>query len=1182
MTNETNTNSRPARRWVRWTGIILGGLVVLLLVAYFVGTSEWAFKSVILPKVSQGMNAQVTVEGASISPFSSVLLRGLKVQTVGTEPLVTAQEVRARYSLMDIIKGRINVSQVEIKSPVVNLMTYPDGTSNLDPFTKQPKDAKPKSEPKSSAPGAPPQLHLQNFTLTDATIRKIDQRKDGTRQTMVVTVPSMTLNNLGNDQVAKLVLAASLRLDQGLNSTSNGVIAATIGGQFDLALDAALQPKTVKGQTKLDVTEAQGVFQQAAALGVTLNADLTPTELKDVSVRIAQGGKNLGALTVSGPMDAQKREGKLAVVLSQIDRQLLNLAGAASGLDFNQTTISATNLIELTQGGHMVAVNGTVLVGSFSVTQQGQTTPALDLRTGYSITLDQSNQTALVQAFTLSGGQGGAEFLRGTLAKPMRLELGKASGAVDESAFDLVITNFNLADWRAFAGTNVNLTSGKLGVNLQLVSQQAGKKLSLNLATQLRELTAAAGSNRIENADITFATRGTVSDFSAVNLESFRAELLRGGRSALLANGAVQYNTKSQDADVQVNLETSLPEVTALVSAPGLSVSAGTVKFAGRVVQKNTTPQQTNNPVLDRSVTGKLNLDGFTGVLQSNRFDRFVTAVDLDVATHGDAVDIRKCAGRLEQAGQAGGAFEVAGQYNLATKVGNITAKLVELNQNALKSFLAAALGDKQLESVVINSTTTAKLDGPTDFAVKTEFHLANLVVNDPSGAVPRTPLGVDVVADVAMTKQVIELRTVQLALAKTERAPNSLNVAGRVDLSKSNAITGNVKLTSDGLDVTPYYELFAKKSAATSAPGDTKPTPEVKPQTGPEVEPEPMKLPVSQFTFEANIAKFFLREVAVSNLITKTVIENGRVNVNPFSLTLNGGAVNLTALVNLAVRGYEYDVTAKLDRVPVEPLVNTFAPDKRGQVKGDLLTSAQIKGAGITGAGLQKNLTGAVSFSLTNANVQISQSKRLHQILVPIGAVLRVPQLSESPLTWVDARTTMGQGTVMVQGVTAESSVFRAGLAGTISLADVLTNSTLNKLPVDLELRRNVSDAARLTPPGTATNVEFVALPKFVSLAGTVGKPKTDIDKVAVTRLLAGAVGNYLGGDAGKLLRGLGNLGGATTTTSTNATGTNASGNARPGLGNLLEKPARTNAATTNAPAKKKKGGLNLNDFLK
>src|SRR5690349_8855460 len=137
MANETKTTSRRPRRWLRLIGILFGAFFLLLIVAYFVGTSEWALKSVILPKVSTAANARVTVEGASISPFSSVTLRGLKVETKGTDPLVTAQEVRARYSLMDIIKGNINVSEVALESPVVNLVTFADGTSNLDPLTQK-------------------------------------------------------------------------------------------------------------------------------------------------------------------------------------------------------------------------------------------------------------------------------------------------------------------------------------------------------------------------------------------------------------------------------------------------------------------------------------------------------------------------------------------------------------------------------------------------------------------------------------------------------------------------------------------------------------------------------------------------------------------------------------------------------------------------------------------------------------------------------------------------------------------------------------------------------------------------------------------------------------------------------------------------------------------------------------
>jgi hypothetical protein len=1128
------------------------------------------------------MNAQVTVESASISPFSSVGLRGLKVQTTGTEPLVTAKEVRLRYSLMDIIKGNIHVSEVALESPVVNLVTFPDGTSNLDPITNQPKEQKPKAEPKEKKSDKPPQVNLQKFALNNATIRKIDQRKDGTRQLLELTGVTITADDIGNNMTGQLGLAANVRMDQGLNSLSNGVVAATISGKFNLVLDVALKPQVVKGQTKVDVTEAKGAFAQAAGLGVLLNTDLTPAQLNDVSVRLAQGGKTLGGVTVSGPFNAETMEGKLAVNVSQIDRQALNLAGAAMGMDFNQSVITSTNTIELAQRGRIINVNGAVVVGSFSVTQKGQTTPTLDLRTSYSLTYDQTNKTAVVQQLAINGKQNNAEFLSGALAKPMLLELGKSSGAADESAFDLAITDFNLPDWQAFIGTNATISSGKLGVTLNLVSQQAGKKLALNLATQLRQLTAAFGSNRVENADFTFTTRGTVADFSTVNLEQYRAELARAGQQALVASGALQYNTKSQDADVQANLETSLPQVTSLVSVPGLNLSAGTVKFSGRIAQKNTTPAQTNNPVLDRTVVGKLNVDDLTGAFQSNRFDRFATAIDVDLAMRGNALDIRKLAGALQQSGQPGGAFDVAGNYNLDKKAGQITAKLTDLNQNALKSFVAAALGDKQLESVTINMNTTAKLDGPTDMAVKAELHVANLVVNDPSGQVPKTPLGMDVIADVSQIKNVIDLRQVQLALAKTERAPNSLNVAGRIDMSKSNAWTGNVKITSDGLDVTPYYDLFVgNKSKQTNAPAATKDTtPQLK-ETKPETEPLPITLPFTQFTEEMNIAKFFLREIAISNLISKTTIENGRVNVNPFSLTLNGAPVNLNALLNLSVAGYEYDINAKLDRVPAEPLANTFVPDKKGQFKGDIIADARIKGAGTTGAGLKKNLGGQIGFSLTNANVQVTEYKRLQQLLVPIGTALRIPELASSPLQWIVANAVITNGHVNIPAAMAESSVFRAGLSGTVTMEEVLTNSTLNKLPVDLALSRNVAIRSRLAPANLAANVDFVSLPRFVNVAGTVGNPKPQIDSVAVGRILAGAVGNYIGGDAGKILRGLGNFGQSGTTnqtgTATNAATTNSTQDLIHGLGGLLKKPA-----STNAPPAKKNNRLNLNDLLK
>ena len=124
MTDTTIDTPAPKRRygWLRAIAWVVGILVVLLVVGYFVATSGAFFKGVILPRVGKAMNAEVTVSDASISPFNQVVLHNLKVQTTGTEPLVTATEVRLRYSLMDIIKGNIHVDEVSLSSPTVTLV----------------------------------------------------------------------------------------------------------------------------------------------------------------------------------------------------------------------------------------------------------------------------------------------------------------------------------------------------------------------------------------------------------------------------------------------------------------------------------------------------------------------------------------------------------------------------------------------------------------------------------------------------------------------------------------------------------------------------------------------------------------------------------------------------------------------------------------------------------------------------------------------------------------------------------------------------------------------------------------------------------------------------------------------------------------------------------------------------
>src|SRR5512133_2844950 len=113
MADAAITTPTPGKRrsWLRLLAWFLGIVVILIAVIYFVATSSAFVKGVILPKAGAAMNAKITASDASVSPFSQVVLRNLKVETTGTEPLVTAPEVRLRYSLMNIIRGNYVVQE---------------------------------------------------------------------------------------------------------------------------------------------------------------------------------------------------------------------------------------------------------------------------------------------------------------------------------------------------------------------------------------------------------------------------------------------------------------------------------------------------------------------------------------------------------------------------------------------------------------------------------------------------------------------------------------------------------------------------------------------------------------------------------------------------------------------------------------------------------------------------------------------------------------------------------------------------------------------------------------------------------------------------------------------------------------------------------------------------------------
>lgn len=973
------------RGWLKKLLFIFAALVVLLVIAWFVVTSESFFKGFIVPRVGKAMNGTLTVESASISPFSQVDLRGVKFQTTGPEPLLSVTELRARYSLMAMLRGNIKVDDVLIDSPMVTVVESADGKLNTDSL---PKSSESKSKDSSSV-----KVDMKQFNLKNATIRYIKHYPGGTVDTVEVSGVNVTLADVKNGAAGKLAFSLNAKADLNPADVSQrGSLSAKNEGNYNFTLGQDLFPSQISGSDKVEITQASGALAELAGGGIDCTAEMTPSEIKGVVMTFRKSGTPLGEVRVAGPFDSTKREGKLNIVLTGIDHKLLNMAGAFAGLDFGSTTVSCTNLVEIGKGGRAISVNGRLAIAAMQVTRANQTAPTFDLASDYALTVDNEKSSAILRTLNVNGLQNGRSLLKSELSAPMTFAWGSTASAVGDASLTVTLSDLNLADWKPFLGDTIS--TGTINAKLGLLSQEAGKKLGVDLTSS------------IEN----------------------------------------------------------------LATAPGANVLSAKINL-------NTVVKQQENVM---SVTGKLTVPEMASRNGTNVLRLPATSADFEVVKTGEVIDIKQCLARL----------------------------------------------------------------------------------------------------------------------VATERAKNELSLTGRVDMTKPEAITGALRLSSEALDFTAYYDLFTGTTMSSpQKPANPAPKDENK-------EPDAITMPLHDFSVDATLARIYLREIDISNLVANAKFNGGHMLVKPLQCSLNGAPIKGSLDVNLGVPGFQYDLMFDAPNVPLAPLVNSYQPERKGQVNGTATASAQLKGAGVTGTSLQKNLTGqfdlvATNLSLSLDNVHNKVIKQVVNVIVGIPGAIKNPtavvgnlvgsllgaksssegtvdQWMKSPVNAIVAHGTAGSGKIELKQAYVESAAFHGEATGVIQIADVLTNSTM-QFPVTVSLSKSVSDKLGLTPSDTLSNAVFVALPQFLKMSGTVGNPKSNPDYLVLTKIAlksAAGMGLNIGGAAtdkvGSTLGAVENLLGGQHAVTNSATNTIPTTNhpatdLMRGLGGLLG--SQKKAADTNPP---------------
>lgn len=1143
------------RRWLVITGFVLFLLVVL----YFVATSAAFIRMAVLPKVSKSLGAEVAAEDISLSPFSSLELRKVKVTPYGAETLAAIDTVRVRYGLFAIIGGKIDVTEITVENPVITLVQKADGSVNLP----KSDDSTPSTASSSSKT---PQIDIRNVAIRNGVLRSTTTTTNGT-QVAEISGLNITLDRLANGANGKLNIAAALSTSLPDKSSLSG----KVDGAYEIGLDAKLIPNLAKGAMKADIASATGTLKDLAGISLALDLDSTASEIRQIRLAFQQGGQPFGLVLLNGPFDAAKKEARISYKIDGIDRRILKLAAPGLPYDFGRTTISADGRVDFVQLGQLVTSQGKLTVADLTIGTTNGVTPPVRLVTEYKGGVNLDDKTAILEKLDINGMQSGKPLLSGALDRPMNIAWDKTTKGFRESTFKLSVTDLNTTDWKSLLGPDV--PSATLSSTLVVRADQDGRDIKAVLDAALDRLTATVGGQTVRNVRLTLSAEANVLEFEDIRLTKASTALFKGTAPLLNFSGTANLSLARKESGAQFSGEINLPDVLAELPVEGLSATSGKARLAFTFTSKDAATNASIN----------ISLSGFTGSYGEMRFSDYQMSLGATADLLGTMVSIQKFGITAQSGYTGGGSLDGTGRYDFSNGGGEFSFKTVNLNENALAPFIASALKPNKLVSVSLDLTGAGKIekDGAAD--IKTDIQVSRLVVDDPAGALPKTPLALGLSLDAGQRGGVTDIRSFLLDLGKTEKAANRLSISGKVDMSPTNATPSALAIKSDGLDLTTLYGLFAGGGSTNVAVAK----PAADPAADATVEPEPIQLPFRQFTADLDIARVILREVEVSGWKGKLAIKDGTITVDPFTLSLNGAPVSAKIAANVGVPGYQYDIQFGADKIQLEPFVNSFMPDRKGQIHGTVVANGAVKGAGVSGASLAKNLSGGFDFAATNMNFKL-QDVRSPLIKTLINVVVSIPNLIKNPGaqvtsllgklaggsspasgSWVDElqaapiesivmAADLGNGGMNLKTARIQSQAFLADARGGLRFAPVLTNSPLD-IPVSIALQRRLAEKSLLLDPATPTNAVYAPLPDFVTLKGTVGDPKPDINYVSVAALgtrTLGRAGIGLGTNVvdkiGNVGAAIGNLfGGGSQTTNAPATSTNKPANP---IGDLLK----------------------------
>jgi hypothetical protein len=330
------------RRALKWAGIIVGALIVILIIAaiaipYFLPLDK--IKDMAAQKASEAIRRQVKIGKVSFNIFKGIELKDLSVSNrpgFSKEPFLSAGSIELKYDLWKLLRGSVAIDSVVIVRPEILVEMRADGTSNYGDLMGVNKPAAPKAAAKPAKKKETVSIMVSKFSIVNG---KLTLNQAG----KVSQLKALNVNVAGISLVTKKPIHIYVSV---LGVYEGSPVPISISGDVMLDLN-----KSSAKVIDLDIT--------AAGEKLSLNADITnfdkaPMIKLNVSSMKIDTDKFLAVISGTGTKKPKPAPyGQLTANINRIVKSVPSNIKLDANLDLNNILFKEMKLDSLAIKGTM-------------------------------------------------------------------------------------------------------------------------------------------------------------------------------------------------------------------------------------------------------------------------------------------------------------------------------------------------------------------------------------------------------------------------------------------------------------------------------------------------------------------------------------------------------------------------------------------------------------------------------------------------------------------------------------------------------------------------------------------------------------------------------------------------------------------------------------------------------------